>query len=185
MAYNSDMSPWSPDAYLSAYRFAAEAHDGQTYPGTNISYIMHLSFVCMEVMAALPYHPERDGDYAIQCALLHDVLEDTAVTSHSLTQTFGQKVTDGVQALTKDKTLGKKVSMDDSLQRITQQPKEVWMVKLADRISNLAPPPPYWNQEKIQAYRDEAIVIHDTLAEASPTLAQRLQERISTYEQYT
>ena len=46
--------------------------------------------------------------------------------------------------------------MADSLARIKQQPKEVWLVKLADRSANLGKPPHYWSAEKILAYRQEA-----------------------------
>lgn len=178
------MTNWSQDSYLEAYRFAAEAHQGQQYPGTNISYIMHLSFVSMEVIAALAVHPELDGNLALRCALLHDVLEDTAVSPAALKDKFGTNVVEGVSALTKDKALPKKASMADSLARIQKQPKEVWLVKLADRISNLAPPPPHWDREKIGAYRQEAILIYDALHEASVFLAKRLNERIEAYQKY-
>ena len=67
---------WTQEQYLKAYRFAAEVHNGQKFPGTEFPYIMHLSFVCMEIIAALTHEPERDGNLAIQCALLHDVIED-------------------------------------------------------------------------------------------------------------
>jgi (p)ppGpp synthase/HD superfamily hydrolase len=55
------------------------------------------------------------------------------------------------------------------------------MVKLADRISNLQPPPPHWTREKISRYWDEAIEIHTTLKDASPFLSQRLLEKIENY----
>ena len=45
-------TPWSQNAYIEAYRFAAEAHVGQLHPGTEISYLMHLGFVSMELLAA-------------------------------------------------------------------------------------------------------------------------------------
>jgi (p)ppGpp synthase/HD superfamily hydrolase len=68
---------WSQETYAKAYRFAAEAHNGQLFPGTELPYIMHVSFVSMEVIAALAQEPELDGNLAVQCALLHDVIEDT------------------------------------------------------------------------------------------------------------
>ena len=36
------------------------------------------------------------------------------------------------------------------------QPIEVWMVKLADRITNLLPPPAHWNEEKIENSGDRS-----------------------------
>jgi len=58
----------------------------------------------------------------------------------------------------------------------------VWMVKMADRIANLQPPPAHWTRDKIAAYRDEAAQIHAALRQASPLLAQRLLDKITTYE---
>jgi (p)ppGpp synthase/HD superfamily hydrolase len=176
--------PWSQELYLRAYRFAAQAHLGQTVPGTQVSYIMHLSFVSMEVIAALAEHPERDGNLAVQCALLHDVVEDTPVTYAQVEAEFGQPVARGVLALTKDSALDKPLQMPDSLRRIRQQPYEVWMVKLADRISNLAPPPHYWTKDKIAWYREEALEIHAALHPASDLLARRLLDKIEAYRAY-
>ena len=56
------------------------------------------------------------------------------------------------------------------------------MVKLADRITNLGPPPHHWTAEKIDRYRQEAITLYDALYAANEALANRLQEKI---EQYT
>jgi (p)ppGpp synthase/HD superfamily hydrolase len=72
--------------------------------------------------------------------------------------------------------------MADSLERIRQQPVEIWMVKLADRITNLAPPPSYWTVKKITQYHAEAREILATLGSASDFLAERLRQRILAYE---
>ena len=94
-------------------------------------------------------------------------------------------VADGVLALTKNPTLPTKAEqMDDSLKRIQQQPKALWIVKLSDRISNLGKPPHYWTPEKITAYRDEAIKIQQALGEASPLLSDRLLAKIEAYRAY-
>jgi (p)ppGpp synthase/HD superfamily hydrolase len=37
------------------------------------------------------------------------------------------------------------------------------MVKLADRITNLQPPPGYWDAEKIERYREEGRAILNEL----------------------
>ena len=60
---------WSQDTYIKAYRFAAEAHNGQLVPGTTLPYIMHVSFVAMEITAALSVEPVNNPDLAVQCAL--------------------------------------------------------------------------------------------------------------------
>lgn len=175
---------WSQDAYIQACKFAAEAHRGQLVPGADLPYLMHVSLVGMEVIAALSTQPDRDGNLAVQCALLHDVIEDTAVTYQSVAGAFGRAVADGVLALSKVKTLPRHEQMADSLRRIRQQPAEIWMVKLADRITNLQPPPHYWTKDKIRRYQAEAVEILNALGEASQLLAARLREKIDAYTPY-
>jgi (p)ppGpp synthase/HD superfamily hydrolase len=178
------MPNWTQDDYIKAYRFAADRHNDQKYPGTDLPYIMHLSFVCMEVIAALRLGGVEQETVAVQCALLHDVIEDTPTTYDEVKQAFGQAVADGVMALTKSPTLEKSQKMADSLQRLQQQPTAVQLVKLADRITNLQTPPHYWSKEKIAAYRAEAIVIHQALKAANGYLADRLQQKIDDYQQW-
>lgn len=175
---------WSQETYIKAYKFAAKAHQGQKIPGSEIPYIMHLSFVSIEVIAALNVEKEFDGNLAIQCAILHDSIEDTDTTYEQIKAEFGESVANGVLALTKDNNLAKHFQMEDSLQRIKQQPKEIWMVKLADRISNLQAPPHYWTQEKITRYRKEGIQIYETLKDASNFLASRLLAKIEDYKSF-
>jgi (p)ppGpp synthase/HD superfamily hydrolase len=174
---------WSPDLYQQAIRFAAVAHAGQQVPGTGLPYLLHLSTVCMEVCLALAHSPEGiDGDFAVACALLHDTIEDTAVTFEELEIRFRRPVAEGVLALTKNESIpDKRERMLDSLRRIRQQPREVAMVKLADRITNLQPPPSYWSPEKRQYYRREAQLILDHLTGTHPFLEERLARKIEAY----
>lgn len=175
------MTCWSQDLYFKAYWFAAEAHNGQLLPDTTLPYIVHPGMVCMEVMAALQAEAGHQADLAVPCALLHDVLEDTTITYETLKTEFGEQVAEGVLALSKDRSLPKTKQMDDSLRRIRLQPREVWMVKLADRINNLRTPPAHWTAEKKAQYREEAVRILEALQEASPLLAERLREKIAGY----
>jgi len=173
---------WSQEGYTKAYWFAAKAHNGQLFPGTDLPYLMHVSFVGMEIIACLDIEKYHEGDLAVQCALLHDVIEDTEIEYPEVKREFGQKVAQGVLALTKNKSLPKEQRMKDSLRRIKRQPHEIWMVKLADRITNLAPPPYYWNKDNIERYREEAIEIHNALHDASEYLSDRLEKKIDEYK---
>lgn len=173
--------PWSPDLYLRAARFAARAHHGQRLPGSDLPYLVHVCQVASEVQAALACEPADRPDLALACALLHDVVEDTKVTRAEIAEAFGEPVAAGVEALSKDPSLPKPEAMADSLRRIQAQPREVWLVKLADRIVNLGPPPHHWTGEKIAAYRAEARAIAEALSSASPYLAARLRARIEGY----
>ncbi|KIG17013.1 Guanosine polyphosphate pyrophosphohydrolase/synthetase [Enhygromyxa salina] len=185
------MSLWSPDAWLEAWRFAADAHHGQRVPGSEHPYIVHVAAVAMEVAHAISVRaqlgdPVARPDLAIQCALLHDVVEDTSITASELAVQFGDDVAAGVSALSKDPSVGDKpAQMRDSLARIRLQGPEIWMVKLGDRITNLQAPPSHWEPAKIRSYRDEAQKIHAQLGGACSVLGPRLQAKISAYEQFT
>ena len=168
-------SDWDRELYIKACRFAAQAHREQLIPSSNLPYLLHLNLVSMEVIAALGAETGRDGDLAVQCALFHDTSYEQIV------EIFGVRVADGVAALSKNLDLDKSQQLVDSLERIKTQPIEIWMVKLADRITNLQPPPLHWTQAKILKYRDEAIEIHAHLQAASPFLATRLAEKIQNY----
>lgn len=174
--------------YQAALTFAEQAHQGQTYPshlqGEEEDYIRHVLEVAELVEATLQGDTAYDTSLAVHCALLHDTLEDTLVTAAELESRFGKAITAGVQALSKNPDLPKPEQMLDSLARIRQQPHEVWLVKLADRISNLAPPPWHWDREKIIAYQEESRIIHAQLQDAHAGLAASLLERITDYGQY-
>lgn len=139
----------------------------------------------MELIAALAVESVEKPDLAVQCALLHDTLEDTKVTYEDLRDEFGIAVAEGVRALSKDALLpDKETQMRDSLARIRVQPREIWMVKLADRVCNLGPPPHYWTADKKRAYRAEAELIDTELGSASEYLRANLRERIAAYQMY-
>lgn len=132
---------WSQEKYICGYRFAAQAHREQLYPGTGLPYITHISLVSMEVIAALTVEQVKNPDLAVQCALLHDVIEDMNVTYEKIREDFGEDVAIGVCALTKSNDIKEEYRLADSLKRVQNQSTEVWMVKLADRITNLQSPP--------------------------------------------
>ncbi|SHG46183.1 HD domain-containing protein [Massilia sp. CF038] len=174
------------DAYADAWEFVTARHAGQTYggrgQGEKVPYINHLASVAAEVAWGIAGAAGWDLDLAVQCALLHDVMEDTHTTVDEVSERFGPAVAAGVLALTKNMALPTgEEKMRDTLARIRQQPKEVWAVKLADRISNLYHPPFYWTSEKKRQYTVEAQVILDALGAANSKLAERLAAKIATY----
>lgn len=177
------------DNIQKAWQIATKLHHGQVYAGAkegeDVDYINHIGSVTFEVMNALPFEKEVDADLAVLCAILHDTVEDTAFTYEDVLKHFGKNVADGVQALTKNEALGsKKAQMEDSLARIRQQPKVIWMVKLADRIVNLSSVPYYWSNEKKEKYRIEGQLILEKLKAGSDFLAKRLERKIEEYEYY-
>jgi len=169
-------------AYQQALLFAAHKHSSidQKVPGTDLPYVVHVCNVAMEILC-VPDANDFDKTYAAQIALLHDTLEDTSTTFEELENVFGIEIANGVLALTKNEALPKESKMQDSLDRVKMMRKEVWAVKMADRITNLQKPPAYWTEEKKAEYREEAAVILRELEEGNGFLAERLKRKITGY----
>lgn len=75
--------------------------------------------------------------------------------------------------------------MQDSLTRIKRLKHEVGAVKIADRITNLQPPPPHWDKAKRIKYQEVAKIILEELKEGNYFLARRLETKIEEYSKYT
>lgn len=184
------MNNWNQEIYLTAWNYATIQHHGQTYggpeKGQRVDYLNHIGMVTTEIMHSLQHTDQSyNADLAIQCAILHDSIEDTSSTYDDIKRLFGEAVANGVAALTKDESMSSKTEMmRDSLDRIKAQPHEVWMVKMADRISNLYCPPFYWKDKKIAKYAQEAELIFDALSPANVLLANRLRAKIDAYPKF-
>jgi len=171
------------------WQLVSRLHNGQKYGGNaqgeQIEYINHVGSVTFEILHAIQLDPGMNAGLAVKCALLHDTIEDTSVSHQDILQLFGNEVAEGVSALTKNTDIpSKKLQMEDSLRRIKLQPKEVWAVKLADRIVNLYAPPYYWNEEKKTQYLEEAKLILKELSAGNAYLAQRLEQKINAYSKF-
>lgn len=174
----------SAERIVSAITFAAKAHGAQMTP-MGFPYLHHLMSVATHVMAGT----QKDGfsiedqENAIIAALLHDTIEDTAIEHTDVKEVFGESIADAVSALTKNKLVGdKQAQMEDSLSRIKAQPRWVWCVKMADRITNLTGVPAHWDEAKKQKYLTEARVLWTALHEASEDLSERVLRKIERYE---
>jgi len=178
---------FKPDLVQKAWLLAATYHEGQRYytavEGESLPYLTHLGAVLNEAQNALHYDKSLSPKLMLLCAILHDTLEDTKLTAETLKTAVGNKVLAGVQALTKDETLPTKCEqMEDSINRILEQPREIAAVKLCDRICNISSAPPsYWTKEKKDAYREEARYILERLGPACGYLRKRLAEKIEEY----
>jgi guanosine-3',5'-bis(diphosphate) 3'-pyrophosphohydrolase len=174
------------ELYQEALKFASSKHaeKGQKVPGTNLPYDVHISNVAMEILIAGFNTPGFNTLFAIQVALLHDTVEDTATDFHELKSRFGKEIAEAVSALSKNELLPKEQQMQDCLNRIKVLPSEVWSVKLADRITNLQPPPSHWDNDKKIKYQKEAQTIHDVLGSGNAYLATRLAIKINEYSNY-
>lgn len=115
-----------------AYEYAAKAHKGVIRKFEELPYIVHPDRVAQEV---LKYTKDPD---VLMAALLHDVIEDSAVTYNMLRERFGKRVADLVQELSSDAKLidsmGKTAYLTDKLLKMSD---DALMIKLLDRKDNL------------------------------------------------
>lgn len=115
-----------------AVAFAARAHEGQRRKGSDVPYIVH-PFEVAQILAETDAPP-----FAVIGGLLHDVLEDTAVSRQEIKERFGSRVLAIVEALTEDKSLTweeRKQRMVDYLRE--RASVEELMVACADKVANL------------------------------------------------
>lgn len=71
-------------------------------------------------------------------SILHDIVEDTEVTVEMIHGTFGERIAEMVDRLTRDRPDGTKLSVDQVLNNAYQlKDKEVLLIKLFDRLHNI------------------------------------------------
>ena len=130
------LKPQDIDQIWDGYRFAYQAHDGVVRK-TGEPYIIHpVSVAC--ILADL--HMDMP---TILAALLHDVVEDTPITTDDIKEKFGQQVAELVDGLTKlDKIEFQSASQAQAenfrkMLLAMSQDVRVILVKLADRLHNM------------------------------------------------
>ncbi|MEQ1768006.1 MAG: bifunctional (p)ppGpp synthetase/guanosine-3',5'-bis(diphosphate) 3'-pyrophosphohydrolase [Methylotenera sp.] len=130
------LKPQDVEQVWSAYRFAFQAHEGVVRK-TGEPYISHpVSVAC--VLADL--HMDVP---TILAALLHDVVEDTDVTTQEISEKFGPQVAelvDGVTKLDKIEFQSASVAQAENFRKMLlamSQDVRVILVKLADRLHNM------------------------------------------------
>ena len=121
---------------ITAYEFAAKAHEGQTR-SSGQPYIIHplaVAFILLDL--------GMDTD-TICAAMLHDVVEDTPATLDDLKKRFGQDVSilvDGVTKLNKIPTFNREEQQAENVRKILlamSQDIRVMIIKLCDRLHNM------------------------------------------------
>jgi len=119
-----------------AYLVARDAHEGQTR-SSGEPYITHpVAVAC--ILAGMKLDHET-----LMAALLHDVIEDTAVTYQEIEQLFGESVAElveGVSKLDKLKFQDKKEAQAENFRKMIMamvQDIRVILIKLADRTHNM------------------------------------------------
>lgn len=164
------MSTDTPAARLmQATLFAARAHAGQTRKGAAAEpYVNHV----IEVAAILAAHDAPEE--AILAGLLHDTVEDTAVTPAELVAAFGEVVAGLVAEATDDKTLTREQRKALQVKHAAAHSPAGKMLKLADKIANLRAiadsPPANWDHARRVEYVGWAGRVAGGLKGANPAL---------------
>jgi len=162
--------------------FASQKHREQKMgrPPVEIPYATHFFSVALTAIN-FTYMEDVDKTFLLTLAILHDTIEDTNTTYDELLSNFGAKVADGVLALSRNENIPYENQIADCVHRIKIQPKEVAIVKMADRMFNMRERFKYWSVEKQDKYKIEGQMICDELGYASQNMKQALQLTINSY----
>jgi len=169
-------------AILDAAWYAAQKHAAQRRKGAAAEpYVNHLLEVAGLVASALT---EPDTNLIV-AAILHDVVEDAAVTNQELAEIFGADVASLVAEVTDDKSLPKAERKRLQVVNAPKKSTRAQMIKLADKISNLrailTSPPADWSLERRREYFVWARQVVDGLAAPNPALKAEFER---TYQQF-
>jgi len=128
------LPPATVDLVADAIAYATAKHGDQRRP-TGVPYLEHL----LEALQALVEGAGITDPDVLAAAVLHDVLEDTEVTTEQLAQRFGPQIAELVSWV----TIPKAGPGEDKAQvkianfkRLAEAPREAKLIKLADRLSN-------------------------------------------------
>lgn len=144
----------------SAYRFALSAHHGNARRGdTEIDH---------PVKVASLLHARGFEAPVVAAALLHDVVEDTAIDVDRVADTFGEEVASLVREMTEDEEIEPYEARKAEHRRRVARDRRVAAIYAADKVANArgissadeAPP------EKLRHYRQTL----ETLCAAHPDL---------------
>ena len=117
--------------------FATKMHDGQKRKITGLPYILH------PMETAVVVSTMTDDEDIIIAALLHDVIEDTQATAEDVKNMFGERVLSIVESETENKRSNLpaestwKIRKEEALDKLRHSNKEMKMMWLADKVSNL------------------------------------------------
>ena len=133
---SSYLEPDQINQVCRAYHYAKQAHEGQ-YRRSGDPYIVHPLAVA-NILSQMHMDPQ-----SLMAAMLHDVIEDTAVPKEALVEQFGETVSelvDGVSKLTHIKFGSQEEKQAGNFQKMAMamaRDIRVIIVKLADRLHNM------------------------------------------------
>jgi guanosine-3',5'-bis(diphosphate) 3'-pyrophosphohydrolase len=162
----ADVAAYNPDVDREllerAYRFAAEAHEGQQRRSGE-DFILHPIGVA-QILAELGL-----DDTTLAAALLHDVVEDTSSSVEQIREEFGDDVTrlvEGVTKLTRIQFHSREQAQAENYRKMVvamAQDPGVILIKLADRLHNMRTIEYLGRQKQLQKAR-ETLEVYAPLA---------------------
>ncbi len=168
---------------LSAAHFAAQKHSSQRRKGESAEpYVNHL----LEVARLLADLPSRFDLNLVIAGLLHDTLEDTAVTRSELADRFGEDVATLVEQVSDDKRLPRDDRKTLQIQNAPHMSPRAQNLSTADKISNLrstlSDPPADWSDERRRQYFQWAKAVVDRFPAVDPNLKSEFEAVYSQFE---
>ena len=116
----------------SAIEVAAKAHRNQARRGTDIPYITH-PFAVGILLSQVDC-----SDEVIAAGILHDTVEDTAITLEFIRENFGEKVASIVKGCSEpDKSLPWEERKNHTIESLETASMEVRLVVCADKLHNI------------------------------------------------
>lgn len=119
------------NALHQAIRMAGKAHKGQVRKGTQIDYLVHPMEV-LEILSSM----HADVHVCI-AGVLHDTLEDTALSLNEIREAFGEDVAELVERHTEKKEQPWQKRKQQHIDALKKGSDRYRMMVLADSISNL------------------------------------------------
>ncbi len=173
---------WNKESIYKAVFYATHAHNRAVpiYEPNKKSFTAHFTLVSLN---ALNFSMDEDIDreFLLTVAMLHDTIEDKDVTYEDLKRDFNQKVADAVLALSRNQNIEYSKQIPYCIEKIKNQPIEVAIVKMADRLFNIRERYKKLTLEKQNKYKLESQFICDELGYACKTLKEELQKAIDNY----
>lgn len=156
--------------------FAAQCHAGQYRKDGKTPYINHP----LEVMNLVVSNVENASTEMLIAAVLHDVVEDTNVTSAEIKHMFGAQVAQIVAEVTDDKTLSKEERKRIQLAEVHTLSDEGKLLRLCDKICNvydiLYAPPGDWDMIRRMDYIQWSKAVVDKIRGIHKVLEVRFDE---------
>lgn len=174
---------FNQEVYLKAMTYVTKAYELQK-TSQSLFFLSNSSCVCMEVIHACQKSQvkEEQGNFAITCALLHNIIDNTNTTYDDLYTDFSPEIAQGVEALSKDLSLSKKEQFRSSIEKLLNEPYEVQMVKLACSIVNLNTLQNDLDIQEKKEYIKEVKFILSCFKNSNIHLSLRLEEKLKEFD---